>query len=155
MMRSIEKSIDVDVPVSTAYNQWTQFEEFPFFMDGIKEVQRLDDSSLCWRADVGGREELWTAEIVDNAQDQRLAWRSTSGANNSGEVTFRTLGPGKTRIHLTLHYEAKGAAEHVGDFLGVVSGRVSANLERFKEFIEHRWASGSRRQDDHRGEAHP
>src|SRR6266436_8708322 len=99
-MSSIETSIEVDVPVRTAYNQWTQFEEFPRFMAGVREVQQLDDRRLRWRAEIGGKEKVWEAEIAEQIPDERVAWHSTSGAPNAGVVTFHHLAPEKCRIML-------------------------------------------------------
>ena len=105
-MSRIEKSIDVNVPLSTAYNQWTQFEEFPRFMEGIEEVRQLDDKRLHWRANIGGKREEWDAEIVQQVPDQRLAWRSTSGAPNSGVVTFESLATSTTRVQFGVNVDA-------------------------------------------------
>ena len=137
-MATIEKSIDVDVPVRTAYNQWTQFEEFPRFMEGVQEVRQLDDRRLQWRASIGGKEKQWTAEIAEQNPDERVAWHSTSGARNAGVVTFHRLSDIKTRLMLQLEYDPEGAVENVGDAVGAVSRRVAGDLERFKEFIEAR-----------------
>jgi uncharacterized membrane protein len=137
-MATIEKSIDVDVPVRAAYNQWTQFEEFPRFMEGVQEVKQLDDKRLLWRASIGGKEKVWEAEITEQIPDNRIAWRSRGGAHNAGVVTFHRLGDDRTRIMLQLEYEPEGVVENVGDAVGVVSARVTGDLERFKEFIESR-----------------
>jgi len=137
-MSSIEKSTEVDVPVRTAYNQWTQFEEFPRFMEGVKEVRQLDPKRLHWRAEIGGKEIEWTSEITQQLPDERITWRSTSGAYNAGAVSFEPLGPSRTRITLRIEYEPEGAVETTGSALGLVSARVSGDLARFKEFIENR-----------------
>ena len=137
-MSKIEKSIDVNVPVRTAYNQWTQFEEFPMFMEGVEEVTQLDDSHLRWIAEIGGVEREWDSEITEQIPDQRIAWRSTSGPANSGVVTFQKLNDDETRIYLEMDYEPEGVVETVGDFIGVASARVSGDLERFKDFVEER-----------------
>jgi uncharacterized membrane protein len=137
-MESIEKTIDVNVPVSTAYNQWTQFEEFPLFMEGVKEVHQHGDKRLHWRAEIGGKTKEWEAEIFEQIPDQRIAWRSMSGSKNSGLVIFTPLRADCTRITLRLNYEPEGALENVGDALGVLSARVGGDLKRFKEFIESR-----------------
>ena len=137
-MATIEKSIDVQVPVSAAYNQWTQFESFPQFMEGVKEVKQLDDTHLRWRAEIGAKEKEWTAEIIEQLPDERISWRSTSGARNDGTVMFRALDSGRTRIVLRLDYEPEGAVENAGSALGVVAGRVEGDLKRFREFIESR-----------------
>lgn len=137
-MATIEKSIDIEVPVRTAYNQWTQFEEFPRFMEGVREVRQLDDRRLLWRAEVGGRDKNWTAEIVEQVPDQRIAWRSMAGAENARVVTFHRLSDTRTRVMLQLDYQPEGTLETAGDLVGVVSSRVNGDLERFKEFIESR-----------------
>ena len=137
-MATIEKSIDVEVPVRTAYNQWTQFEEFPRFMEGVTSVQQLGDRRLVWHASIAGREKEWTAEIAEQIPDDRVAWRSTSGARNAGVVTFHRLSDVRTRIMLQLEYDPEGAVENVGDAVGMVSSRVTGDLERFKDFIESR-----------------
>jgi stress response protein YsnF/carbon monoxide dehydrogenase subunit G len=137
-MARVEKSIEVDVPVNTAYNQWTQFEQFPQFMEGIEQVTQLDDKHLHWRADIGGKEKEWDAEIVDQIPDQRVAWRSLSGTPNDGVVTFEPVDNNRTRVNLALDYEPEGFLESVGSALGFVSHRVDGDLERFKEFIESR-----------------
>jgi uncharacterized membrane protein len=137
-MATIEKSIDVDVPVRTAYNQWTQFEEFPRFMEGVEAVRQLDDKRLHWTATVGGKTKQWDAEITEQRPDERIAWRSRSGANNAGVVTFHRLSDSTTRVMLQLEYDPEGVVENVGDAVGVVSARVKGDLERFKEFIESR-----------------
>jgi uncharacterized membrane protein len=137
-MAKIEKSIDVHVPVRTAYDQWTQFEEFPRFMEGVEEVRQLDDKRLHWRAKIGGKEEEWDAEITEQLPDERVAWRSTSGAENAGVVTFHHIDANTTRVMLQLEYDPEGVVENVGDALGVVSRRVEGDLKRFKEFIEGR-----------------
>jgi len=137
-MATIERSIDVDVPVRVAYNQWTQFEDFPKFMEGVQTVRQLDDKRLHWTAVIGGRNEEWDAEITEQIPDERIAWRARSGATNAGVVTFHRLGDSKTRIMLQLDYDPQGVVENVGDALGVVSRRVESDLQRFKEFIESR-----------------
>jgi len=137
-MSTIEQSIDVNVPVHTAYNQWTQFEEFPQFMEGVEEVRQLDDRRLHWRATIGGRVEEWNAVITEQHPDERIAWKNTTGAANAGVVTFHRLADNKTRIMLQMEYDPQGVVENVGDLLGMVSRRVANDLERFKAFIEAR-----------------
>jgi uncharacterized membrane protein len=149
-MDTIEKSITVDVPVRTAYNQWTQFETFPHFMEGIEEVRQQDDKRLYWRANIGGKTEEWNAEIIEQTPDQRVAWRSTSGAHNAGAVSFQPQGPNQTRLTLRMDYDPKGVVENVGDALGLVERRIEGDLNRFKEFIEERGsATGSWRGEIH------
>jgi uncharacterized membrane protein len=137
-MATIEKSIDVRVPVRTAYNQWTQFEEFPQFMEGVKEVRQLDDTHLQWVANVGGKTEQWKARITEQTPDQRVAWTAETGSMNAGVVTFHKLDEGQTRVMLQLDYEPQGLVETAGDALGFVTRRVEGDLSRFKEFIEER-----------------
>ena len=137
-MSTIEKSIEVNVPVRTAYNQWTQFEEFPRFMEGVKEVNQLDDTHLHWKAAIAGQEKEWDAEITEQTPDQRIAWTSRGGAINGGVVTFHRLSDARSKVMLQLEYAPQGVAENVGDALGVVSLRVQGDLERFKVFIEKR-----------------
>ena len=135
-MASIQKPIDVDVPVRTAYNQWTQFEEFPRFMEGVEDVRQLDDRRLHWRAKVGGKTEEWDAVITEQIPDERVAWRNTTGADNAGVVTFHHLSANSTRVMLQIEYDPQGLVENVGSALGVVERRVEGDLKRFKEFVE-------------------
>jgi len=137
-MESIEKSITVDVPVRTAYNQWTQFEEFPRFMEGIEEVRQVTDKQMHWRANIAGKTEEWDAQITEQTPDQRVSWRSTGGSYNNGTVSFQPQGANQTRLTLRLEYEPQGVIENVGDALGVVDRRVEGDLKRFKKFIEER-----------------
>jgi uncharacterized membrane protein len=134
----VEKEIEVAVPLTTAYNQWTQFEEFPQFMEGVEEVRQLDDRRLHWRASVGGRDQEWEAQIDHQLPDEIISWRSTSGAPNAGTVRFAPLENGRTRVCLEVEYEPEGFLETVGDAFGFMSRRVSGDLDRFKEFIENR-----------------
>jgi uncharacterized membrane protein len=137
-MASVVESIDVEVPVSTAYNQWTQFEEFPRFMEGVKSVTQIDETHLHWAAEVAGKEKEWDAEITEQHPDERVAWRATSGAQNAGVVTFHRLDDRTTRVTLQLDVEPEGPIETVGTALGFLQRRVKGDLERFKEFIEAR-----------------
>jgi uncharacterized membrane protein len=137
-MARVEKSLDVDRPLRMVYDQWTQFEEFPRFMEGVEEVVQLDDKTLHWKARLGGRTEEWDAEIVQQIPDQSIAWRHTRGAVNSGVVTFTPLDAERCRVSLALEYDPKGLVEKAGDLLGVVSRRVEGDLERFKRFVEER-----------------
>ena len=134
----VEDTIEVDVPVRTAYNQFTQFEEFPRFMQGVEEVRQLDDTHLQWRARVAGKEESWQSEITFQVPDRRIAWRSTSGPENSGVATFESLGENRTRVTLRMSYRPPGLLEKVGDALGAVKLELSSNLRNFKQFIEGR-----------------
>ncbi len=135
-MATIEESVEVEVPVRTAYNQWTQFEEFPRFMEGIEEVRQLDDTRVHWVAEIAGQRREWDAEITEQIPDERISWCSTEGATNSGVVTFHRLGDGKSKVMLQLDFEPEGAMEKAGAKLGVVKTRTKGDLKRFKEFIE-------------------
>jgi uncharacterized membrane protein len=135
-MSSIEETIDVDVPVREAYNQWTQFEEFPKFMEGVESITQTDDTHIHWKAEIAGDELEWDAEITEQIPDKQVAWKSTTGANHAGVVTFHHLDEGKSRVALQLDYEPEGAKEKIGDMLGIVKRRVKGDLERFKELIE-------------------
>jgi uncharacterized membrane protein len=135
---TIEQSVEVDVPVRTAYNQWTQFEEFPRFMDGVEQVQQLTDTRLHWKAKIAGAEREWDAEITEQVPDQRIAWKTMSGAQNDGVVTFHRLGDMRTKVMLQLEFDPEGFVEKAGDALGVVRARTHGDLARFKDFIEAR-----------------
>jgi uncharacterized membrane protein len=155
-MASIEQSIVVNVPVRTAYNQWTQFEEFPRFMEGVESVLQLDDKHLHWRARVVGKIKEWDAEITEQRPDDRIAWTSRSGARNAGVVTFHRLDDNRTKIMLQVDYDPEGVVENVGDTVGVVSTRIKGDLERFKEFIEsHSRETGAWRGEIERGQVKP
>jgi uncharacterized membrane protein len=137
-MSTIEQSIEVAVPVRTAYNQWTQFEEFPRFMEGVEEVRQLDDTHLHWRTKVGGREQEFDTQITEQRPDERIAWTATQGADQAGVVTFHRVDDGRTKVMLQLEAEPEGVVEKVGDAAGVLKRRVKGDLERFKELIEAR-----------------
>jgi len=137
-MSSILKSIDVDVSARTAYNQWTQFEEFPSFMEGVETVEQIGHTNLRWRAVIGGKRIAWNARITEQIPGKRIAWTSTSGARHAGVVTFHRLANARCRVTLQLDYEPEGVVENIGDLLGVMSSRTEGDLERFKEFIESR-----------------
>lgn len=137
-MSTIEESIDVEVPVRQAYNQWTQFEEFPRFMDNVHEVRQVDDRHLHWRADVAGKEKEWDSEITEQIPDQRIAWRSMSGPRNAGVVTFHRISDNSCRVTLQMDYEPETVAEKAGDMVGAVRMQLASDLRRFKEMIEAR-----------------
>jgi uncharacterized membrane protein len=137
-MSEIMEAVEVNVPVRTAYDQWTQFESFPRFMEGVKQVRQLDDTTLEWVADVAGKEKRWKAKITEQRPDERVAWTSIDGARNAGVVTFHRLDEGKTRVTLQLDVDPEGPVENVGDALGLVKRQVEGDLKRFKEFIESR-----------------
>jgi uncharacterized membrane protein len=155
-MERIEKSIEVGCPVSTVYNQWTQFEEFPRFMVGVKEVKQLDDTHLHWHAEIWGKDKEWDAEITEQVPDQRISWRSTSGARNAGTVRFEPVSGDRTRVRLTMEYEPEGAVEKAGDLIGVLSARVQNTVEDFKKYIEERGReTGGWRGEVHGGQKRP
>ena len=139
-MSKIVEPVDVAVPVQTAYDQWTQFETFPTFMKGVKQVRQLDDQTLEWVADVAGKEKRWKARITEQDPDQRIAWTSTEGARNAGVVTFHRLGEGRSRVTLQLDVDPEGPLENAGDALGFTQREVKDDMKRFKEFIESRGA---------------
>ncbi len=144
MTTRVEKSIAVNVPVSTVYNQWTQFEDFPQFMSGVKQVRQLSDRRLEWVAEIAGVRRRWTAEILEQIPDQKVAWAATEGATNAGAVTFDDLGNGQTMVHLSLEYEPEGVVETIGDKLNVAESQAEKDLDRFKAFIEAEgYASGA------------
>ena len=144
MSTKVEKSILVNVPVSTAYNQWTQFEEFPQFMGGIESVSQLSDDRLEWVAEIGGVRRRWEAKILEQVPDRRVSWAATEGATNAGEVTFEDVGGGQTSVHLSLEYEPEGLVEKIGDKLNVIENQAEGDLNRFKAFIESEgYASGA------------
>jgi uncharacterized membrane protein len=152
-MSEIIEAVEVDVPVRVAYDQWTQFEEFPAFMDAVEKVEQLDDTTLRWTAEVAGVTKTWKAKITEQEPDQRIAWTSTEGARNAGVVTFHRLDDRKTRLTLQLDVEPEGPVESVGDTLGFVQRQAKGDLKRFKDFIESRGVAtgawrGEVRQDD-------
>ena len=151
-MERIEQTIEVDRPLRTVYNQWTQFEEFPRFMDGVKEVTQLDDTHVRWHAELFGKDKEWDAEITEQVPDQVIAWRATSGAQNTGRVQFHGHDE-HTHVSLELDVEPQGAAQQAGDMLGVLKQQVRSDLTRFKELIESRGeASGAWRGEVQHGE---
>ncbi|HEY6262801.1 MAG TPA: SRPBCC family protein [Nitrospiraceae bacterium] len=131
-------SIDVNVPVRTAYTQWTQFEDFPHFMEGVKAVQKLGDRRFHWKAEIAGKEKEWDAEITEQTPNQRIAWRSRGGAINGGVVSFHRLSDDRSKVLLQLAYDPEGVVEHLGDAFGMVSSHVRRDLTRFKTFVETR-----------------
>jgi uncharacterized membrane protein len=138
-MSTIEKSIEVNVPEYTAYAQWTKFEEFPQFMEGVKEVTRLDAKRFRWKAQIAGQDKEWDTEITEQTADQRLAWTSRGGGIKGWVVTFHPLSNAKSNIMLQVEHDPQSIAEPGGEALEVVSQRVQGDLERFKELIEKRW----------------
>ncbi|HEV2777276.1 MAG TPA: SRPBCC family protein [Solirubrobacteraceae bacterium] len=139
-MATIEQSMDIDAPISTVYNQWTQFEEFPHFMDGVDEVRQLDDTHLHWVASFGGARHEWDAEITEQLPDERIAWRNTDGKDNAGVVTFHKITDDTTRVMVQMDFVPEGIKEKIGDAIGAPERRVKGDLERFKAMIESRGA---------------
>ena len=151
-MSAIRESIVVDVPVRVAYGQWTRFEEFPRFMEGVKEVRQIDDKNLHWEAEVAGRHAEWDAEIVEQVPDSRIAWRSTRGIQNAGDVTFEPVGDRSTRVAVEITRDDEGLAEKAGDALGMAERRVRRDLERFKDVVESSGGDTGWRGEIHGGE---
>src|SRR5580704_4262019 len=137
-MGATTHSIEVNAPLQAVYNQWTQFEEFPRFMEAVEEVRQDGPKSLFWKATIGGKDKQWEAEITEQVPDKRIAWESVDGTPNTGEVTFESLDFGRTRITLTMEYEPEGFLERAGDALGIPSSQVEGDLKRFRDFIEQR-----------------
>ncbi|MER7167578.1 SRPBCC family protein [Micromonospora sp. NPDC000207] len=137
-MSGVTEHVDVAVPIRTAYDQWTQFEEFPHFMEGVEEVRQVTDTMTHWRVEIAGVTREFDAEITEQLPDERVAWRSTGGTQQAGVVTFHRLDPENTRVTLQLEFEPHGVVEQAGDKLGVVDRRAKGDLERFKKFIERR-----------------
>ena len=137
---SVQESIELDVPLSTAYNQWTQFEQFPKFMDSVQEVKQLDDTHLHWRANVAGKSKEWDSEITEQIPDTRIAWRSTGGVQNTGMVTFEPVGVNRTKLKLQMNYDPETVGEKIGDAVGIVKLTTKGNLKRFKQLVEARGA---------------
>jgi uncharacterized membrane protein len=134
----VEQSIDVEVPVTTAYNQWTQFEEFSTFMEGVDRVEQLDDTHLHWIVSFGGRRHEFDAEIIEQRPDSQIAWRTTAGKQHDGNVTFHRLGDERSRVAVQMEWKPEGLYEQIGGLVGVAERRVKGDLRRFKELIESR-----------------
>jgi uncharacterized membrane protein len=150
-MAQVEEAIEVRVPVRTAYDQWTQFEEFPQFMEGVEQVRQLDDSTMHWVAQIAGQRREWDAKITQQVPDQRVEWTSMSGERNAGAVTFQQIDADRTRVVLQLDYEPEGTLEKAGDALGMVERRAKGDLERFRDFIETRGAESGAWRGEIRG----
>ena len=140
-MSRFEHEIIVDAPLREVYDQWTQFESFPSFMDGVEKVVQHDDKTLEWTASIAGQHRSWTAEITDQTPDTRIAWKSTSGADNAGAVLFEALDRARTKVTLRMDIDPEGIVENVGDAIGVVDRRVKGDLDRFKGYMERRGAA--------------
>ena len=141
-------SIEVNAPLKAVYNQWTQFEEFPHFMEGVEEVRQEGEKRLFWKAKIAGKVKEWEAEITNQVPDQRIAWESIDGSSNSGTITFDELGDDLTRVNATIGYEPEGFLEKTGDALGIPSGRIEGDLQRFRDYVE----EGGRKTGGWRGE---
>ena len=137
-MSRVTESIDLDVPVSTAYNQWTQFEEFPQFMEHVDEVRQLDDTNLHWKVTIAGKTEEFDAEVTEQVPDTRIAWKSTSGRENAGVVDFHRLDDDRSQITVVMDAETEGVMEKVADMAGVAESQLRNDLESFKEMVEAR-----------------
>jgi uncharacterized membrane protein len=137
-MATIEESIEVEAPVEAVYNQWTQFEEFPSFMEGVESVRQVDDTHLEWTAEFGGSRHDWTAEITEQKPDERVAWQNADGKENAGVITFHRLDDNRTKVMAQLDWAPEGLKEKVGDALGAADRRVQGDLQRFKEMLEGR-----------------
>jgi uncharacterized membrane protein len=140
-MSSVERTMRVEAPIRAVYDQWTQFEEFPRFMEGITSVRQLDDTHLHWTAEIAGRRKEWDAEILEQVPERRISWASTSGARNAGVVTFERIGENMTEVSLRMDVEPEDPVEQIGDAVGILDQQVHGDLERFKEFIENRGAA--------------
>src|SRR6478609_10608757 len=144
MSTRVEKTLLVNVPVSRAYNQWTQFEDFPQFMGGVQRVEQLSDERLEWVAEIAGVRRQWQAKILEQVPDRKVAWAATEGATNAGSVTFEDLGGDQTSVSLFLEYEPEGIVEKAGDAMNLIERQAQADLDRFKEFIEsEQYATGA------------
>ena len=137
-MSTVTESVDVDVPVRTAYNQWTQFEEYPRFMDGVQQISQLDATHTHWKTEIGGVKREFDAEITEQLPDERVAWKSTEGEKQAGVVTFHRLDDTRTRVTVQMDYEPQGIVEKAGSAVGVVGHQVKGDLRRFKDYIEKR-----------------
>jgi len=137
-METITRTIEVDVPLQTAYDQWTQFEDFPRFMGGVEKVTQLDDRRTRWVTRIGGVSREFDAEVLVQRPDQGVSWRSTGGTPHAGRVTFAPLSDTRTEVTLALEWQPEGLLEKAGEALGVVEGRVAKDLSAFKQFIEGR-----------------
>lgn len=156
LMEHVEKSVDVNVPLRTCYDQWTQFEDFPEFMPGVHEVKQLDATHLHWKADIFGRTVEWEAEITEQEVDKRISWKSLSGSKSAGTVRFEPLDEDRTRVRLVMAYEPQGPVENAGNAMGLVGVHVQRAVDEFKRFIETRGeATGSWRGDVKDGEVRP
>lgn len=137
-MSTVTEFVDVDVPVRTAYNQWTQFEEFPQFMEGVTEIHQLDATTTHWKTSIDGVKREFDAKITEQLPDERVAWTSVEGSKQAGVVTFHRLGDSQTRVTCQMDFEPDGLVEKAGDMLGILDRRVKGDMKRFKQYIEER-----------------
>ena len=137
-MTTAEQSIDVHSDITTVYNQWTQFEEFPRFMDGVNEIRQIDDTHMHWKTEIGGVKREFDAEITEQLPDERVAWHATGGEKQAGVVTCHRIDDGHTRVTVQMDFEPQGIVETAGDKLGIIDRKIKGDLHRFKEFIESR-----------------
>lgn len=147
-MSDVIETIDVSVPVRTAYNQWTQFEEFPRFMDGVEEIRQVSDTLTHWKIKIGGVEREFDAEVTEQHPDERVAWHSVGGTDHAGVVTFHRLDDATTRVTLQLDTAPEGVVETLGDKLGLVKHRAKGDMRRFKDYIESRGLETGAFRDD-------
>jgi uncharacterized membrane protein len=139
-MATVNESIEVNAPLNTVYNQWTQFEEFPQFMEGVESVKQLDDTRLQWVAEIAGKRHEWEAKITDQKPDSVIAWMATDGKENGGRVLFQDLGNDRTRVDIEMTFETEGIVESLGSAVGADDRQVKGDLERFKRLVESRGA---------------
>lgn len=137
-MHTIEKSIEVNAPISTVYNQWTQFEAFPRFMKGVEQVRQLDDKRLRFTATIAGKREEWEAEIFEQVPEEKISWRTISGVMNEGTIFFDKLSDGRTLVRAAIAIDPDSLMEKFGSALHIPDSRVKGDLERFRDFIENR-----------------
>ncbi|MFG2533363.1 SRPBCC family protein [Streptomyces sp. NPDC048516] len=140
-MSTVKETVDVEVPVHTAYNQWTQFEEFPKFMEGVENITQLDDERNRWTVKIGGVQREFDTEIIDQLPDDRIAWRTITGdTRQKGLVSFQRLDETHTRVELVMDIEPSGVTEKAADMSGTIERRIKGDMRRFKDYIEHRGA---------------
>jgi uncharacterized membrane protein len=137
-MSVIEKTVEVQCPLNKVYNQWTQFETFPRFMEGVEEIKQIDDTHLHWHAEIAGVDREWDAQITEQIPDRKIAWRSITGPENGGTVMFQPVDPQRTRVTLRMEYDPKGLVENAADMIGTIERRVEGDMKRFRDFIEER-----------------
>jgi uncharacterized membrane protein len=135
---SVVESVDVEVPVATVYNQWTQFESFPEFMGGVDEIEQVDETHTHWKTTIGGIHREFDAEITEQHPDERVAWKSTDGTTHAGVITFHRLDANKTRVTAQIDWQPQNAVEKAGAAVGIDDRQVKADLARFKQYIEGR-----------------